>query len=87
MVARHEIRYSELYEQMLSLSEGKYRTSETIMNIEPLEIPKWKWESISIDFVMGLPRTSARYDAVWVVADRLSLLTFYPFKQIILWKN
>ena len=40
--------------------------------LQPLEIPKWTWESISIDFVMGLPRTLAGYDAIWVIADKLT---------------
>ncbi|XP_074304076.1 uncharacterized protein LOC141638633 [Silene latifolia] len=26
-------------------------------NIQSLEVPEWKWESISMDFIMGLPRT------------------------------
>ena len=40
-----------------------------------------KWESISIDFVMGLPKTPARYDAVWVIMDRLTKFThFLPIK-------
>ena len=33
----------------------------------PLEISEWKWESISIDFMMGLLRTLAEYDAIWVI--------------------
>ena len=36
-----------------------------------LQIPTWKWESISMDFVMGLPKTQADFDAIWVIVDRL----------------
>ncbi|MBE2321286.1 hypothetical protein DVA67_035545, partial [Solirubrobacter sp. CPCC 204708] len=39
----------------------------------PLPIPVWKWEHVTMDFVVGLPVTpKARYDAIWVVVDRLT---------------
>ncbi|GKA88286.1 putative reverse transcriptase domain-containing protein [Tanacetum coccineum] len=36
------------------------------------EIPIWKWESITMDFVSGLPRTPSGYDTIWVIVDRLT---------------
>ncbi|GKG53873.1 putative reverse transcriptase domain-containing protein, partial [Tanacetum coccineum] len=36
------------------------------------EIPEWKWESITIDFITNLPRTRNRNDAIWVVVDRVT---------------
>ena len=71
-MARHEVRYVELCKQGLNLSKGKNRTSETIGDVQPLEVPEWKWESISMDFVIGLPRTSSGYDVIWVIVDRLT---------------
>jgi hypothetical protein len=50
--------------------------------LQPLEIPTWKWEGISMDFVTGLPRTSVGYDAIWVIVDRLAKVTqFIPIKK------
>lgn len=43
--------------------------------LQPLPIPKWKWEHISMDFVTRLPRTSKRYDSIWVIVDRLTKAT------------
>ncbi|GJS44018.1 putative reverse transcriptase domain-containing protein [Tanacetum coccineum] len=36
------------------------------------EIPKWKWDNITMDFVTKLPRTSSGYDTIWVIVDRLT---------------
>ncbi|KAI3776601.1 hypothetical protein L1987_46387 [Smallanthus sonchifolius] len=36
------------------------------------EIPMWKWEKISIDFITKLPRTPTGCDTIWVVVDRLT---------------
>nr|GFA71118.1 DNA/RNA polymerases superfamily protein [Tanacetum cinerariifolium] len=36
------------------------------------EIPEWKWESITMEFITKLPRTRSGHDAIWVVVDRLT---------------
>ncbi|GKD10589.1 putative reverse transcriptase domain-containing protein, partial [Tanacetum coccineum] len=36
------------------------------------EIPEWKWENITMDFITRLPRTSSRHDAIWIIVDRLT---------------
>ncbi|GKA62488.1 putative reverse transcriptase domain-containing protein [Tanacetum coccineum] len=46
------------------------------------EIPVWKWERITIDFVSGLPRTPSGYDTIWVIIDRLTKSAhFLPKKK------
>lgn len=40
--------------------------------LQPLEIPEWKWEHIAMDFVVGLPLTKRKCDAIWVIIDRLT---------------
>ncbi|XP_072054296.1 uncharacterized protein [Arachis hypogaea] len=47
-----------------------------------LTFQKWKLEDIAIDFVSGLPRTRAGFDAIWVIVDRLTKSThFLPFQM------
>ena len=49
--------------------------------LQPLSIPEWKWEHITMDFVTGLPRTLGDNDAIWVIVDRLTKSTnFLPMK-------
>ena len=40
--------------------------------LQPLSIPSWKWEDISMDFIVALPKTSKGYDSVWVIVDHLT---------------
>jgi hypothetical protein len=42
-----------------------------------LKIPEWKWEEIGMDFIVGLPRTSARYDSIWLIVDRLTKVAHF----------
>jgi hypothetical protein len=44
-------------------------------------IPEWKWEEIGMDFIVGLPHTSAGHDSIWVIVDRLTKVAhFIPVK-------
>ncbi|GJU54444.1 putative reverse transcriptase domain-containing protein [Tanacetum coccineum] len=36
------------------------------------EIPMWKWERITMDFIIKLPKTSSEHDTIWVIVDRLT---------------
>jgi hypothetical protein len=40
--------------------------------IQPLPIQKWKWKTISMDFITGLPNSTKTNDAIMVVVDNLS---------------
>ncbi|KAK6128180.1 hypothetical protein DH2020_038082 [Rehmannia glutinosa] len=45
--------------------------------LQPIQIPEWKWEDIAMDFIVGLPRTTNGYDAIWVIIDRLTKSAYF----------
>jgi hypothetical protein len=50
--------------------------------LQPLPIPEWKWETISMDFITRLPTSTKHNDAIMVVVDKLSKFShFIPVKS------
>jgi hypothetical protein len=49
--------------------------------LQPLPIPEKKWEVITMDFIIGLPRTNKQHDSIMVVVDKLTKAAhFVPVK-------
>jgi hypothetical protein len=49
--------------------------------LQSLPISTWKWEDISMNFVVGLPRTAKGFDSIWVIIDQLiKTAHFLPVK-------
>ncbi|XP_075076832.1 uncharacterized protein LOC142163446 [Nicotiana tabacum] len=40
--------------------------------LQNIEIPAWKWESINMDFIIGLPNSRRKFNSIWVIVDRLT---------------
>ncbi|KAD3066571.1 hypothetical protein E3N88_34451 [Mikania micrantha] len=50
--------------------------------LQPLEIPMWKWEHITMDLITKLPRTRKGCDTIWVIVDRLTKSAhFLPIRE------
>ena len=50
--------------------------------MQPLPIPEWKWEVITMDFIIVLPKSKKQNDSIFVVIDKLSKATqFIPVKS------
>ena len=50
--------------------------------LHPLNIPRWKWEHLMMDFVSSLRNTKKQYDIVWVSVDHLTKsASLIPFRK------
>ncbi|KAH0652758.1 hypothetical protein KY289_030436 [Solanum tuberosum] len=59
----------------------KYEHQRLASLLQRMPILEWKWEKITMDFVVGLPKSLGKFDSIWVVVDRLTKSThFIPVK-------
>jgi hypothetical protein len=54
------------------------KSEQTLLTglLQPLPIPEQKWESISMDFITGLPKAQGK-DCIFVVVDRLTIFEHF----------
>ena len=45
--------------------------------LNPIPVPQWKWDSITMDFVSGFSLTQRKHDLVWVIVDRLTKSAYF----------
>jgi hypothetical protein len=55
----------------------KARHLKTACQMQLLSIPAWKWDNISMDFIVGLPLTPQNHESIWVIVDRLTKTTHF----------
>jgi len=68
--------------QCLVCQKAKIEHQRPGGTLQPLDVPQWKWDSISMDFVTHLPRSTKGHDSVWVIVDRLTKCAhFLPMNQ------
>ena len=74
----------------ISIFVSRYATNQQVKAdhqktaglLQPPEIPIWKWEQISMDFIDGLAKTRKGNESIWVIVDRLTKSAhFIPIKS------
>ena len=63
---------AEYVSRCLVCQKAKVEHQRPPGELQPLDLPVWKWDDISMDFVSGLPRTKKGKEAIWVIVDRLT---------------
>ncbi|GKE12313.1 putative reverse transcriptase domain-containing protein [Tanacetum coccineum] len=61
----------------LSCSKVKAEHQKPSGLLQQPEIPEWKWENITMDFIVKLSRTHSGHDAIWVIVDRLTISVYF----------
>jgi len=56
----------------LVCQKSKIKHKKSLGLMQPLFVPEWKWDSISMDFVGPLPNTVKGFYLIWVIVDRLT---------------
>jgi len=73
---------TEYVERCMTCRRVKAENQKLHGKLQPLEIPVWKWEHITMDFVTKLPRTLRKFDTIWVIVDRLTKSAqFIPIQE------
>ncbi|CAN6552492.1 unnamed protein product [Malus baccata var. baccata] len=73
---------AEYVSRCIVCQQVKAERKKPFGRMQPLPVPQWKWENITMDFMYKLPRTRNGSDGVWVVVDRLTKSThFIPVRE------
>ncbi|KAM2138219.1 hypothetical protein ACFX1Q_010296 [Malus domestica] len=73
---------AEYVSRCIVCQQVKAERKKPFGRMQPLPVPQWKWENITMDFLYKLPRTQNGFDGVWVVVDRLTKSAhFIPVRE------
>lgn len=70
--------YSKICPQVLNVQQVKVEHQVPSRLLQHITIPRWKWERITMDFLVGLPLTPTKKDVIWVIVDRLKKSSHSP---------
>ena len=61
----------------LECPKVKFEHRHPVGLLQPLHIPKWKWDVVSTYFIRKLPKTRSWHDAIMVVVEKLTKSTHF----------
>ncbi|KAJ9556056.1 hypothetical protein OSB04_010670 [Centaurea solstitialis] len=61
-------------EKCVTCLQVKVEHQKPYGSLQPLDIPEWNWEHITMDFVTKLPRTLRGHDTIWVIVYGLPIV-------------
>jgi hypothetical protein len=56
----------------LECQKAKAKHMHPTIFLQPLPIPEWKWEVVTMNFITKFPRTTKQHDSIMVVVDKLT---------------
>ena len=65
-----------LISQCRTCQLAKQRKQNTVL-YTPLPVLNCPWQDVSMDFVLGLPKTTRKHDSILVVVDRFSKMAHF----------
>ncbi|GJU06568.1 putative reverse transcriptase domain-containing protein [Tanacetum coccineum] len=66
----------------LTCSKLKVEHQRPSSLLQQPEIPEWKWDKITMDFITKLPKMKSGHDTIWVIVDRLTTSAhFLPMRE------
>ncbi|XP_070013691.1 uncharacterized protein [Nicotiana sylvestris] len=71
----------EYVARCLNCQQVKYENQRPGGLIQQMTIPEWKWERITMEFVVGLSRTLQKINVVWAIVDRGQWDQFLPLVE------
>jgi len=72
----------EFVARCLVCQKTKVEHRKSYGELQSLDVPKWKWESISMDFVIGLPKSMSSHDVIWVIMDFLPINIRFSLEKL-----
>ena len=74
---------AQFVSKCLTYQQEKAEHQRPARLLQPLLIGKWKWDHVTMDFVIGLPRTPQGNDSIWVIIDRLTKSAHFLAMRVI----